>query len=425
MKSWNLLFALGFSEILQGSLVPIMAIHIGKTFDLEWLAIMLMAGAMTRFLATPLLAPKVEHLNPIWGIRRIQHFELLAGLCMSACMLAEWQTPLHWVLFSVVYAAPQSIYMGFFSKAASVHLGQGQLTDHVAREAALMNMSRLGGPVLGGGLMLFLDATSVLLGVLSAGLLMNFALGKFLLPLQPIHGTRSASFAGDQRPAGRQAWWHQMSSGFVGRWQIPLERHLSIMVFLELLLIIPSFGLMLPYLVLTRGLPSHYLGWLELASGLGMVGGALLAPRLLKRLTPLRAVTLSMLIVASGLGLLALLFDQASLMPLCLLLLGIMSGMAVRIQAGAAQRRLAIPERFRMRFAAVHATLNTLAAQLGLLFFGFVAQNWGLQVWLFMCAGFFTLIPLWIFQLKDYVTLLGLSEDQARDHYEKYLKDCS
>ena len=156
-----------------------------------------------------------------------------------------------------------------------------------------------------------------------------------------------------------------------------------------------------------------------------MVGGALLAPRVLKRLPPLRAVTLSMLVVASGFGLFAWLFDQAPLIPLCLLLLGIMSGMAVRIQAGAAQRRLAIPERFRMRFAAVHATLNTLAAQLGLLFFGAVTQHWGLHVWLYLCAGFFMLVPVWIIKLKDYVALLALSEEQARDHYEKYLKDSS
>ncbi|MBP8149245.1 MAG: hypothetical protein KAY21_05965 [Limnohabitans sp.] len=402
-----------------------MAIHIGKTFDLEWLAIMLMAGAMTRFLVTPILAPKVEHLNPIWGIRRIQGFELLVGLCMSACMWVGWQNPLHWVVFSVVYAAPQSIYMGFFSKAASNYLGQGQLTDHVAREAALMNLSRLGGPVLGGGLMLFLDASSILIWILSAGLVLNYVLGKFLLTIQTTHGAEATSFAGHQRTVGWHAWWREMSAGFVGRWKIPLERHLSILVFLELLLIIPSFGLMLPYLVLTRGLPSHYLGWLELASGLGMVGGALLAPRVLKRFPPLRAVTLSMLVMASGFGLFAWLFDQAPLIPLCLLLLGIMSGMAVRIQAGAAQRRLAIPERFRMRFAAVHATLNTLAAQLGLLFFGAVTQNWGLHVWLYICAGFFMLVPVWIIKLKDYVALLSLSEEQARDHYEKYLKDSS
>lgn len=411
----------GASRVVAGALTPLLALLVTQSFSIDTLAACVIAAAVTRLCLTPLLGPLVDRINPLALLLRTEVAFAVLSLGTAGWLLVGSVSAAQWVVFFIANAVVQSIQGPAFSKVVVGIVSRDEITRFTARETAVFSFARLWGPVLSGVFLLVWPAERALLLVLLAPSLLT-------LPVYWVMRRRlDASFGVDatsRQPTGSlqghvNAWLREVIAGFRFRWSIATERYLGLQVFLELAVIVPTFGILLPYIVTQRQWSNSWLGWLEASSGAGLVIGSILAPRAMDTVGkwPLcigSALTLGLGVLACGAFLGA---DNALGLGGALFVANL--SLAFRMQAGAAQRRLAIPDGLRARVAGVHLTLNALAAQLGVAAATVWLASFSPAAWFALSGALLLLLAVTMPLVPGFRELVSMDIGNAAGFYER------
>jgi len=93
--------------------------------------------------------------------------------------------------------------------------------------------------------------------------------------------------------------------------------------------------------------------------------------------------------------------------------------LAFRMQAGAAQRRMAIPDRLRARVVGVHLTLNALAAQIGVAAAAAWLVSFSPSAWFVLSGLLLLLLALTMPLVPGFRELVSMDMAGATGFYER------
>lgn len=419
--SYAFLAATSGSRLVAGALTPVLALLVTQSFTIDALAVCVIAAAGVRLFLIPVLGPLLDRWNPLVVVFRCEVAATILGLATALAVMKEPVSSGYWLAFFILNAAIQAFEGPAFPRVVLKIVTGKELTKFTAWESAMVSFARFAGPVLA-GLFLLVWPTEIALRLvlLTPGLL--------TLPVYAYVCRRFTTlFTSGEKTAAQgktletniRDWMSGVGSGFRFRWAIKTERYLAIQVFLELVAIVPTFGILLPYLVSHRQWQTSWLGWLEAASGGGLVAGSLLAPRVMTLLGRWQLGVGSTYATAAGVALCAISirFDSPAALSASLLLAN--AALGLRMQTGAAQRRLAIPDDFRARVASVHITLNALAAQLGVAAAAGWLTRFSPELWCVLCSGLLFVLALTLPFIPKYRELVLMEVEEARGYYER------
>jgi len=412
----------GFARAAVGSLPPLIAVLITQTLSLQALATCLVASSVVQLLLTPLLAPTVDRTNPLSLLLKCEMVLALLSVTM-AWQLSVGQVELtYWVLFFVGNAVLQAVEGTAYPKISLRLVAHEKLTGFIGWESMVMYSARFAGPIIAGLCLLTWTADRALIGVLILPPLLA-------VPLYAWMNWRLAHLfnTDDGRPAvlhtsikGRfETWVKDVFGGFKMRWAIETERYLSIQVCLELALVIPTFGILLPRVLMELKWDNSWLGWLEAGSGAGLMLGSVLAPKLIRQVGQWRICIGSAFLLALAVGICGIFVMQAKPFLLTSSLFLANFFLALRIQAGSAQRRVAVPDRLRAQFVGAHMTLNALAAQVGVVAAVTWLSHFSAASWFGLSAAAMLLLAFSLMALPGYRALVSMEVSKAVGFYER------
>lgn len=420
-SNFGLLSTNALGNIVSGILPPLIAIWIGNVMSLQSLASLMVASAVIGFFFTPILAPFVEACHPLKLCVRIE------AICLILCIWIAFRLHQHaieysdWMLYFVCTSIAQSMLAPAYYKISAKIVSADDMVAFNSWESAVFYVARMGGPIIAGFAMLVWQVENILTFTLLFPSVYA-AIAFFYLNKQHGHLFLTSEIkprSGLDAKARYNAWWTDIKEGFVIRWKIPTERFLALQVFLELLVIIPTFGIVLPAVVLALRLESSWLGWFEAACGAGLVLGSLCAPKFLRVFKPwslglLAAGLLSVGVLACGIF---VYLPQPPFLAIALVMANFC--LALRIQAGAAQRRVAIPPHLRVRFASIHMAINTAAAQIGIASAALFLADYSPDVWLMLCSVVLLALAAMLPFIPGYKILINQSVAEAEGHYSR------
>ncbi|WP_338846090.1 MFS transporter [Massilia sp. W12] len=416
------LAAHGIAGLASAILPVLIALMVTQSLSLQALASCMVISAGVRLLLTPLLAPIVDQSNPL----RLLFFCNLAFAALSlgaAWFVGESAMGItHWGAYFIISAMIQAFEGSAYPKISVQLVEHKRLEEFTGWEYAVLYSARLGGPVIAG---LCLLAWSP-----QQSLLLTLLLPPFLcLPLYALLLLRlgerfkrkpeSGPAKQDRMSEKVRAWGRDVMGGFRLRWAVRTERYLSIQIFLELLLIIPSFGILLPSVLQERRWSNSWLAWLEAGSGAGLVLGSVLAPKLMRYCGQWRVSLTAAFLLALAVACCALFIVQNLPLALVFALFCANFMLALRIQGGAAQRRVAVPDRMRAQFAGAHITLNALAAQIGISVAALWVAHFAIATWFWFCASALFLLACSMIFIPGYRHLVQMEVAQAAGFYER------
>jgi len=309
-----------------------------------------------------------------------------------------------------------------YSKISVRLVTSESMTVFSAWEGAVFYVARLGGPIIAGLCLLLWPASTV---VISALLLPAvFAAGVYTALSKKVGHLFRASEVTAVNPNGTvrekfSVWGRDIAGGFLMRWKIPIERFLTVQVFLELVVIIPTFGIVLPSILGSQKLAASWLGWLEASCGAGLVFGSLAAPKIISHLKPWLACVVSAFLLSAFVLVCGLFEAYGNTYGLTGALFFANLALGVRMQAGAAQRRVAIPDALRARFASIHIALNSVAAQLGIAAAAVLLAYESPAVWFFMSSVVLLGLALLLARIPGYRELIDQDVSSAQGYYER------
>lgn len=419
---YSLLFTNAIGNTVAGVLPPVIAVLVTNTLSLQALASLLIASAFVRFVLTPVLAPFVERQNPI---ELSLHCEYLH---FGLCSWTVWQLFTNrismgdWLLYFIGSAVIQSALAPAYSKISIRLVPNEEMTVFSAWEGAVFYIARLGGPIIAGLCLLLWPANTVLIAALWLPTI--FALFVYaVLHRKTRHLFDGATCATRGQRLMTQTlfsmWAKDISEGFLIRWRIPTERFLTVQVFFELLVIIPSFGIVLASILISQNLDASWLGWMEAGCGAGLVLGSLAAPKVIDLLSPWRACIGSAFLLSVFVFLCGVFQTQENIYALTVALFLANFFLGIRMQSGAAQRRVAIPDAMRARFASIHIALNSAAAQLGIgsaaLWLVYASPGW----WFTMSGTVLFVLAILLTRIPGYRALIDQEVASAQGYYER------
>jgi MFS family permease len=411
----------GIGRLVAGALTPLLALLVTQSFSIDTLATCVIAAAVVRLCLTPLLGPLVDRTNPLSLLLRTEFALALLSAATAAWLLLGPVSATQWVLFFIANAVIQSIQGPAFPKVVMGIVAREELTSFTARETAIFSFARFGGPVLTGLFLLVWPTERALLFVLMAPSLVTLPVYWMMRRRLGMSFTVKAQAGGEGNTIGRMFgnWLHEVAAGFRFRWSIVTERYLGLQVFLELAVIVPTFGILLPYIVTDRKWSNSWLGWLEAASGAGLVIGSILAPRAMNVVGKWPLCIGSAFALAAGVFACAacVAFNNAYGLGGALFIANL--ALAFRMQAGAAQRRVAIPDRLRARVAGVHLTLNALAAQIGVAAAAAWLVSFSPSAWFVLSGVLLLLLALTMPLVPGFRELVSLDMAGATGFYER------
>jgi len=337
----------GISRLVSGALTPLLALLVTQAFAIDTLATCVIAAAAVRLCLTPLLGPLIDRVNAFSLLWRCEIALALVSLAAAAWLWFNQMGAIHWMLFFIASAIVQSIEGPAFPKLVMGLVAREELTRFTARETAIFGFARFAGPVVTGlALLVWPTDRAVMVALLAPSMVS--------LPVYWLIQRRGLSMpaTATSERLGKQHssigglfsnWTHEVIAGFRFRWSIVTERYLGLQVFLELAVIVPTFGILLPFIVTERKWGNSWLGWLEAASGAGLVIGSVLAPRAMQAIGRWRLCIGSALTLAAGVFACAacLYWDNAYGLAAALLVAKL--ALAFRIPAGAAQIEFPLP----------------------------------------------------------------------------------
>lgn len=409
------------SRLVAGALAPLLALLVTQSFTVETLASCIVAAAAVRLCLIPVLGPLLDRWNPLIVLFRCEI--ALAALTLVTA-LALLHGPLasgFWIAFFVLSAVIQSFEGPAFPKVVLKIVAGKELTVFTSWETAMASFARFAGPALAGLFLLFWPTEKALLIVLVTPSLLTLPIYAFMRRRFGGLFPSAAKAIGEAKTLQAHAWnWVDgIGSGFRFRWAIATERYLGMQVFLELSVIVPTFGILLPYLVAERHWEASWLGWFEAASGAGLVAGSLLAPKAMSLVGRWPLGVGSTYATAAGVFLcgVSIHFDNRAGLSAALFCAN--AALGLRMQTGAAQRRLAIPDRFRARAVSVHLTLNALAAQIGVAAAAVWLTRYSPESWCVLSGVLLSLLAITLPLVPGYRKLVGMEVDDAKDFYER------
>jgi len=412
----------GVGRIASSALPPLIALLVTQSLSIKALASCLVVSAFLRFLLTPLLAPLVDRSN---ALRLLFICEILSAFASAFTAMLLWLDQIsffYWMLYFSASAVIQSVEATSSPKVTLKLVRHDQMTKYIGWESMVIYGSRFVGPMIGGLSLLIWPVNVALMLTLILPVLLAVPLSYFL------YARFGSMFENNENPTQAQAsiykdkfqnWRNDVLSGFYMRWAISTERFLALQIFLELAFIIPTFGILLPRVVLDNHWANSWLGWLEASSGAGLVLGGVLAPNAMKWFGQWSVCIGSAIAVGLAVALCAVFVALGNTMGLAVCLFVGNLTLAMRIQAGAAQRRVAVPERVMAQFVGAHVTLNTLAAQLGVIGAAAWVSYYSATTWFLFSATVLTLLGFSLMLIPGYKALVSMDVAQAANFYEK------
>lgn len=411
----------GVGRLVAGALTPLLALLVTQSFSIDMLATCVIAAAVVRLCLTPLLGPLVDRTNPVSLLLRTEIALALLSAATAAWLLVGSVSATQCVLFFIANAVVQSIQGPAFPKVVMGIVAREELTRFTARETAVFSFARFGGPVLTGLFLLVWPTERALLFVLLAPSLVTLPVYWIMRRRVDISfGGNAKANKGDETIRGLfGSWFQEVAAGFRFRWSIATERYLGLQVFLELAIIVPTFGILLPYIVTDRKWNNSWLGWLEAASGAGLVIGSVLAPRAMNVVGKWPLCMGSAVVLAAGVLGCGACLAVGNAYGLAATLFIANLALAFRMQAGAAQRRVAIPDRLRARVAGVHLTLNALAAQIGVAAAATWLVSFSPTAWFMLSGVLLLLLALTMPLVPGFRELVSMDVPGATGFYER------
>jgi MFS family permease len=412
----------GLARAAVGSLPPLIAILITQSLSLQALAACMVASTAVQLLLTPLLAPTVDRTNPLLLLLKCEIVFALLSMVTSWQLLVGHIGLLYWGTFFVGSAVIQAVVGTAYPKISLRLVAHDKLTDFIGWESMVLYSARFAGPIIAGLCLLTWTADKALIGVLMLPPLLAVPLYAW------INWRLSDLFdLDDARPIvqptsikGRfETWTKNVMGGFKMRWAIETERYLSIQVCLELALVIPTFGILLPRVLMDMQWNNSWLGWLEAGSGAGLMLGSVLAPKTIKQFGQWRTGIGSAFLLALAVGLCGIFITQRQPYLLTTSLFLANFFLALRIQSGSAQRRVAVPDRLRAQFVGAHMTLNALAAQVGVVAAVTWLSHFSAASWFGLSAAAMLLLAFSLMTIPGYRSLVSMEVSKAAGYYER------
>jgi hypothetical protein len=399
--------------LLGGALPLLLQILVLGRYSTGFLAICTFAGGVVRLVGTPLLAPLVDRHGSARLLVVTDLAALLAGLLLLLAMSLGIDGRLAWLAYFVTLGVVSALAAPAEALFLQDLVPVAKLGDIISFDSAAMTAARFVGPMICGTTLLWLrpersfatfTACGFLLLVTHAWIIRRTGVG--------------ARIAGQVRAStGIQAWYEDVCEGFLIRLRLRTEACLLVHAALELAVVIPTFGIMLPILVQRAGWPFAWVGWIEGTAGLGLLIGSLGATPLARRIDEWT------LAQVAGLGL-ALAFGAAAWAVHARLPIMVAGALAVahgclglRMFCGRARRRVAIPKRVLGRFVAAFASIAAISGQLGVVAAATVTPIIGVEGW-FVASGITTLaLTLWLRSIPSWRELLTVPIEEADEFY--------
>ncbi len=417
---YSFLVVNGIRGLASSAMPPLIALLVTQSISMESLALCLLTSAALRFALTPIVAPLVDNSNPL---KIIFFCEFSSAIFSAILAFTLWTNTINlvfWISYFALTAVAQAFEGTAIPKISVKLVSNNELNSFIGLESAVMYSTRMIGPIMGGISLLIWKPDEALMAILTLPALIAVPLSYFLLltvgskfQTSAIENSKSIT----ETSAEFSDWLKNVSNGFRMRWSIATERFVALQVFLELLFVIPTFGIVLPRIIIENQWANSWLGWLEASSGAGLVAGALLAPRLLRIINAWvlcvsSAIFLSIFVCISGLfisynngyGLAALLFLANF-------------SLSLRIQAGASQRRVAVPEFVRAQFAGSNITLNAFATQVGVVCATAWVIHYDSATWFYLSSACLFILSLTIMLVPGLRKLMELNVSDAVDFY--------
>lgn len=423
MKFSNQLLLINGAKGLSTSAIPpLLALLLTQTFSMEHFAICLMLNAGLRFFLTPVLSPSVDKINPAKIVIFSELINSIASLFISYKLWIQSISFEYWIMFFSINAIIHSFETTAAIKISTRLVEKKLLIKFISLESSILYSSRMVGPIVSGLALLFTSPSNALTFMLCAPSVITIPLSLYIyIKTKNTFDNEIIKYNFEIKNIYKfiQNWKNEVTNGFLMRWAIPVERYLAIQVFFELIFIIPTFGILLPKLVTYAHWDNSWLGWIEASSGVGLVLGALLAPKFIKiignwKLCIGSALNLSICVAFCG-----FFVENDNKIGLSIALFLANFLLAIRIQAGGAQRRMAIPERVRAQFAGVHITLNTLATQIGIASATIWVNFFNCESWFYFSATVLFMLALTILYIPKFKELISLEIIDAEGFYEK------
>ena len=359
------------SALVQFALIWYMTVQSGS-------ALVLTLATLVQMLPRTVLGPFVGAWIDRWNRRYVmQAADALTGsVTIVLAMLFHLGQVQIWHIYGLLFAAAlgQTMHVSAFSASTTLMVPTGQLTRIGGLNQVLEGASRILGPPAGALLIETLPIQSILTIDVATAIIAVTSLSFVHVP-QPERSTTEE----------QASTWRDVKSSFKYVWT---WRGLAIVTGISTLLnfmLVPAFSL-LSLIVFDHFKGSALqLGWMEAASGIGILaGGALLSTwgGFEKRMNT----------VIVGTGLLGLMMVVIGTVPATCIFLAIgalfLAGVGLSLGNGVGQALLQIiivPD-MQGRVFATLAALRSLMAPLGLALAGPFTDRFGAQSWM-LCAG--------------------------------------
>ncbi|KAF1049158.1 MFS transporter [Xylophilus sp.] len=374
-------------------------------------SLLVMSGLVTLVLV-PLLGPATDRYGSA-RVLIVGEGLFLGNLLFGCVLVAAARAPVAgWAVHYALSGALGALMMPARATVIQALVPEASLARYLGFESAVSVSGRLFGPTLAGAWMIAArpsDGYFAVVAVWCMLWLVHVALLRSLL--------KTRAGAGAARPAALAGWLREAGAGLALRWRLRTERWLTVQAGIELFAIVPAFSMNLALAVKALGWGNVWLGWLQAGCGLGLVGANLVAGRITDRWGSWRTAQ------AAGTACVAAMFATAAYVAgsqpwgACVAVCIANFAIGLRIFCGRAQRRVALPKEYLGRFAASHALVNALAAQLGNALAAVAFAALGAASWYVIGALAFGLAVAMTGLIPDWRILMSLPVAQARGFY--------
>lgn len=419
-RAYKYLLTSAVVSLIYGILPVLLPLWLLSTITADRYAMLLILEGAMQLIAVPLFSPATDR----YGAPRVL---LSAELCFAALL----GVAVALTTFGVgLFAAWCAFFVASGLIKALMFPAQAVIVQHITPphslerilgwESAASSACRLTGPVIAGVALLVATPAVALLCLASGWLLIWFIQLAMLFNLARAPINRTTSPQMKTTLVGALARWkNDVREGWLIRMKLRPERWLLLQAAAELFFIVPAFGFGIAFIATqsNAGWASSSLAWALASCGAGMVLANLAGERICRRYD--RWLVSQIFGYGVGVGLIgiAIALRINSLLAFCLMAFVANFALGLRIYAGRAQRRVALPRELQGRFIAVHSVANTVAAQTGNALAAVVFLHGTTDLW-YLIAGA-AILPLTVASrwIPSWRQLLSLSVAEANGFY--------
>lgn len=358
-----------------------------------------------------------DRLGPLLVMRRAVLIQaVLVAVLAAAVAVGSYSFPLA-VLVSGLLAIANGLTMAMNNPLLAEMAPEGKLTEVLAQRGSLASAAKLVGPTLAAALLAATSGAGAMLAALALCVTGSFMVGMVHPDGKAIAREENAAEFGGIMRFGAQ-WLKDSVAGVVAFSRVRVD-FLLCLVTCGVNVGLPAyFAVLVPYQVITTyKLPASYLGVFDAFFCAGMMlGGMKTVGWLNGRVGKINAIVISVAVLS-----LMVLSIGFSSEPAVLALSQFLGGcfmLSIFVNIGAL-RALATPKTYRARVMTSAAFLTSMSMGPGIALCTWILHSFGSHAAVLAMAGIILLSVLAIYLIPNAVSVLSLSEDEAKGAYAR------